>query len=43
MEHLPPKSCPRMAIDAFLDMFKDELLVLEKGYQCIVQKIVMPK
>jgi hypothetical protein len=22
MEHLPPKKCPRMAIDAFLAMFK---------------------
>ena len=43
MEHLPPKKCPRMAIDAFLAMFEDELLVLEHGYQCIVQKIVMPK
>ena len=40
MEHLPPKKCPRMAIDAFLAMFKDELLVLELGYQCVVQKIV---
>lgn len=29
-----------MAIDCFLEMFKDELLVLEHGYQCIVQKIV---
>lgn len=43
MEHLPPKKCPRMAIDAFLAMFKDELLVLELGYQCVVQKIVTPK
>ena len=42
MEHLPPTKCPRIAIDAFLAMFKDELLVLERGYQCIVQKLVMP-
>jgi hypothetical protein len=41
MGHLPPKKCPRMAIDAFLAMFKDELLVLELGYQCIVQKLVV--
>ena len=36
---IPPKRCPRMAVDAFLGMFEDELVVLERGYQVVVQKI----
>ena len=34
-----PPACPRMAVDAFLGMFEDELVVLERGYQVVVQKI----
>ena len=36
---VPPKRCPRMAVDAFLGMFEDELVVLDRGYQVVVQKI----
>ena len=36
---VPAKRCPRMAVDAFLGMFEDELVVLERGYQVVVQKI----
>jgi hypothetical protein len=28
-----------MAVDAFLGMFEDELVVLDRGYQVVVQKI----
>ena len=33
-----PSECPAAAIDAFLNVFGNQLLVLEQGYQCIVQK-----
>lgn len=33
------KKCPKPAIDAFLEIFGDKLIVLELKYQCIVQKI----
>ncbi len=43
MRHLPATSCPRIAVDAFVDLFEDELLVLERGYTCVVQKIANRK
>jgi len=36
---LPEHQCPRVAIDAFMQVHKHELVVLDKGYQLIVQKI----
>lgn len=38
--HMPRARCPRIAVDAFLEMFADEMIVLERDYRCVVQKIV---
>lgn len=35
---LPPEQTPKKAIDAFLDIFIEELHILVLDYQCIVQK-----
>ena len=36
----PRARCPRIAVDAFLEMFADEMIVLERDYRCVAQKIV---
>ena len=38
--HVPRARCPRIAVDAFLEMFADEMIVLERDYRCVAQKIV---
>ena len=38
--HVPRARCPRIAVDAFLEMFADEMIVLERDYICVAQKIV---
>ena len=35
----PARTCPQPAIDAFVEIFGTQLIVLDLGYQCIVQKV----
>lgn len=38
-EPLPPTKKPKIAIDAFVEVFKDKLHLIHKSYQLIVQKV----
>jgi predicted O-methyltransferase YrrM len=35
----PARTCPKLAIDAFVEVFGPQLIVLDLGYQCIIQKV----
>ena len=35
----PARMCPKLAIDAFVEVFGPQLIVLDLGYQCIIQKV----
>ena len=35
----PDRTCPKAAIDVFLNVYGPQLIVLELDYQCIVQKL----
>ena len=38
-EPLPPTHKPKIAVDAFIDIFKDRLHLIHKSYQLIIQKM----
>ena len=35
----PDRTCPKPAIDTFLDIYSPQMIVLELNYQCVVQKL----